>query len=325
MYLFIIAVIIIIVLLSSKKCRKTEGITFEAPFLVPYYEKHGIEINPSKKTLTKNGNSVYYGLQFNSVRSRIIANNKLFAKRVLIKNNIPTPKYYHWNSKKSFNKNCTYITKLKFPIVIKPTLGIQGSDVYADIINMKQARPILIKLLKKTNNILIEECIQGNTYRVLVLNDTIIGVYHIQKPEISGDGVHTINYLINQLIEKSKNPLNYLQINYRKIKKQGYNMNDIPLKNKRIIITNVSNNTLYSEPLRIPIKQIHPHNIEMFLKINRVLNLNTSGIDYITHDMSIPYYEYGAVLEANPFPGIKGNHKADPNFVDRFLKSIDFS
>ena len=50
---------------------------------------------------------------------------------------------------------------------------MQGSDVYANIPNIKHATKIITKLLYKTNSILIEEFVQGNVYRILVFNDNI--------------------------------------------------------------------------------------------------------------------------------------------------------
>ena len=214
---------------------------------------------------------------------------------------------------------------LKFPIVIKPNSSMQGADVYANIDDIFQVHSILKKLLKKTNSILIEEFVQGNVYRVFVFNNTIIGTYHIQNPYIIGDGVHTVKYLINMLIKQATKSMNLNQINYTYMKKQGYDVNDIPKKDKKIVISNVANGSVGSNPIDIDISDIHPHNIEMFLNINKMLGLNTNGIDYITYDMSIPYYEYGYVLETNPCPGVQTHYKSNPKSLDKMVKLLKFS
>jgi hypothetical protein len=62
----------------------------------------------------------------------------------------------------------------------------------------------------------------------------------------------------------------------------------------------------------------------MFKKINKIIGLNANGIDYITTDLSIPYYEYGSVLESNSSPGIETHHKNNPASIDKFMKLIKF-
>lgn len=319
----IIIIAILLYLLSTN--NKTEGIQFSAAYMRPFYKKHKIKIDSEHKLLTKGGKTICYKKQFNTESSRKLSNNKIKTKNVLIKNNIPTPKYYKWDVDMSFDKNCDIISTLNFPIVIKPNSSMQGSDVYANIDNIQLARKLLKNLLKKTDNILIEEFVQGNVYRVFVFNNKIIGVYHIQNPCVIGDGKHTVKYLINTLINDAKNPMNSNQINYVYIHKQGYEMSDILEKNKKLIVSNVANGSIGSEPIDIKISDIHPHNIELFLNINKILGLNSNGIDYITHDMAIPYYEYGHVLETNPCPGINTHYKSNPKSIDKLVKLLKFS
>ena len=64
----------------------------------------------------------------------------------------------------------------------------------------------------------------------------------------------------------------------------------------------------------------------MFLKINKILGLNLSGIDYMGNSLSIPYRYDGHVIEVNSGPDMKIHYKADSNnkffAVDRFVKNI---
>ena len=50
-----------------------------------------------------------------------------------------------------------------------------------------------------------------------------------------------------------------------------------------------------------------------------------NGIDYITTDLSIPYYKYGSVLETNANPGMGILAKNNPEYIDKFLNMIKFN
>ena len=78
---------------------------------------------------------------------------------------------------------------------------------------------------------------------------------------------------------------------------------------------------------RIDITKIHPLNIGMFIKINKVLRLDLSGIDYMAKSLEDPYYMDGAIIEVNDGPDMKIHYVADKNeknfAVSKFLKTVE--
>jgi D-alanine-D-alanine ligase-like ATP-grasp enzyme len=62
----------------------------------------------------------------------------------------------------------------------------------------------------------------------------------------------------------------------------------------------------------VDINTVHPINISLFKKINHILDLKLSGIDYICEDLSIPYYVNGCVIEVNPKPGLEIHYDVYP-------------
>ena len=111
------------------------------------------------------------------------------------------------------------------------------------------------------------------------------------------------------------------------IKSQGYDINDIIPLNKKILLTKTVNFHNGSQLKRIKIQNIHPLNVTMFTKINKILNLDLSGIDYMANSLEIPFYVHGSVIEVNSGPDMKIHYKADSNeknyAVSRFLNSIE--
>lgn len=324
MYYKIIAIIIFIIIYNNEYNEYIEGIQFNAGFMHPYYKKYGITINPYYKTLTKNRKTISYVNGLNDIVAKKIARNKYLTKLILQKNNIPTPHFYYWDPNKCFFTNMKYVRKLNFPIVIKPNNLQQGSNVYSNIQSKNRANNIISNLLQLTNDILIEEHYNGDIYRVFIQDDKIISIYKKLPPRVIGDGYSTVFELIQDFLVRSNGKLNFDQIDLKYIKNQGYNMSSTPVKGAEITITHISSASISSLTFYVDIKDVHPDNIEMFKKVSKILNLYINGLDYITYDLKIPYYQYGTIIEANGSPGIIGMHKVHPQSVENIVKSLKF-
>lgn len=323
----IIIILLLICICSFSQTRNIhEPIVFTTDFLQPYFKKHGITVDDKNQLLIKNGKSISYANELNTKQSRKLSNDKVKTKQILLANGIPTPKYYQWNSSMNMDQNMQALKrKLKFPIVIKPNKSGQGSDVYANINSINETKYFINKILPKTSDILFEEQANGITYRILIFKDHVLSAYKKEFPFIVGDGKSTVSQLIIKLNKVSEKPISTDQIDYLYIKEQGYSKTSIPPKNKKIIVSYMASGTRGSDPVNVNIKYIHPENIKMFKKINRIMGLDLNGLDYMTPSLSVPYYINGNVLETNSAPGIEFHYTEDPKSIDKFVSLIDFN
>ena len=114
------------------------------------------------------------------VISSAIAMDKELSKKIFIKNNILTPKYFLYR----FDKSKSYLIKLinkklKFPVVIKPIN--EGSSVNVFICKKSD---IMKKLnhLKNYKKIIIEEFIPGREIQVAIMGNKKLGAIEL-KPK----------------------------------------------------------------------------------------------------------------------------------------------
>lgn len=96
--------------------------------------------------------------------------------------------------------NLEPLRKLSYPIVIKPIFGSMGKGVYANIQNDEELE---YALSNQSTGIMAEEYIEGDEYRVYILNGEPIAYCKRHAPSIIGDGVSTVNELI-AVINKNK-------------------------------------------------------------------------------------------------------------------------
>lgn len=91
---------------------------------------------------------------------------------------------------------------LKKPLVVKPTHGTQGSEVYTDVAEWPRFETIITRLLDEENvnhrGILVEEMVPGNEFRLYVNKDTFVGAYQRIPAHVVGDGTSSIQQLIEQ-------------------------------------------------------------------------------------------------------------------------------
>ena len=306
-----------------------EPANFKSKFMINGYKKYNISYNFKKKLLFNDNKTISYVNNFNPFNS-----NKNCIKDItstkLSEQNIPVPKFYIWDFSKSTDKNIDIIkSKISFPLVIKPTTGTQGKNVHVNISSTDDMYKILKKLIKlynkkKIKNIMVEKQVYGNNYRILILHNKIIGVLKRTEPYVLGNGIDILKDLINKYNKSQKNKKLYPVYNLTDniIFEQGYTYNSIIPLNKKVIISNTTNFHNGAKLVNIPISKIHPINIDMFLEINKILNLNLSGIDFMSKSLNIPYTMDGHVIEVNENPDMKMHNLIDNNVVNKFMKTL---
>ena len=112
------------------------------------------------------------------VISSAIAMDKEISKKLFIKNNIITPKFFTYMFDKS-NKDLLKLIdkKLKFPVVIKPIN--EGSSVNVFICSKKNIIKNL-KFLENYKKIIIEEFIPGREIQAAIINDNKLGAIELK-------------------------------------------------------------------------------------------------------------------------------------------------
>ncbi len=109
-----------------------------------------------------------------------VAMDKELSKKIFIKNNILTPKYFLYKFNKSKSNLIKLIDqKLKFPVVVKPLN--EGSSVNVFICNKSNIMN-KVKLLKGYKKIIIEEFIPGREIQVAIMGKKKLGAIEL-KPK----------------------------------------------------------------------------------------------------------------------------------------------
>ena len=125
----------------------------------------------------------YLGIPYthSGVVSSHNAMNKVISKKIFVKNNILTPKYFvllkKGNKKNNF-KRLLKSKKITFPIVLKPinegsSLGVKICKNLIDLIRSSKI------LFKKYNQLILEQYIGGQEIQVAIINNKALGAIEL--------------------------------------------------------------------------------------------------------------------------------------------------
>jgi D-alanine-D-alanine ligase len=108
-----------------------------------------------------------------------LAMNKVESKAIFRRNNIPTPDYLVVSAEQSMSEITKGVKNLKLPVITKPASNGSsiGISIIQEYIGIKDA---IEQTGSYSEEILVEECIEGRELAVSVLNDKVLPVIEIK-------------------------------------------------------------------------------------------------------------------------------------------------
>lgn len=241
-----------------------------------------------------------------------IAGNKAFVLKILQEQGIQTPRYFEYKID-NINKAHNFMEQLGKNAVVKPANGTgSGRGVTTRINTRKKLLQASSLAASFSNNLLIEEQVEGDSFRLLYLNGKFIDGIRRDPPVVIGDGKSSIKTLIDEENRKrisSDNILTFhpliIDMECRlKLSEQGLGIKSIPETNKKVIVKAVVNqNSCYENHIVRDI--IHPSIIELGKDVVNEFGIKLGGIDVITKDITVPLNEENGIInEVNTTPGL---------------------
>ncbi|OUR73853.1 hypothetical protein A9Q78_02180 [Methylophaga sp. 41_12_T18] len=242
-----------------------------------------------------------------SVIGARFARNKQLTATVLAKSGLPTAQHFVI---RTTNTALKMAERLGYPVVIKPADKDRGIGVSAGIQNTEQLLTALRKAQKVSRNILIEKHIEGQDYRLTVLNGKMIWAILRQPGGVIGNGIDSIKTLVDKTNADPRRqqhrhaPLKSIIIDEEAtelLAHASFTINDIPEPEQFIRLRRTSNISTGGTP--IAAMQVHPDNQRLAENAAAALKLDFAGIDLIIADIRQSWLKSGGVIcEVNGQP-----------------------
>lgn len=206
------------------------------------------------------------------------------------------------------------LTKLSFPLVIKPLNGNHGRGVLTHIYTREKAI-IGFEFAKKiSSKVLVEEFIKGEDYRFLVVNYKVVAIAKRTPATIIGTGNQTIQQLIDIINEDPQrgkgheNILTKIHIDDETLSilmEKKLSLDTILPANELVYLKGTANLSAGGTATDVT-EQVHAANIKIAEQVAKIIDLDICGIDVVAQDISSPIDKTnGAIIEVNAGPGLR--------------------
>ena len=241
-----------------------------------------------------------------------IMGNKALVYKLLTEKRYPIPNHKHYCLGNLAACEEFFHTQTG-PVVVKPASGTGGGrGVTTGITSLKALRKASRYAARFDSELLIEEQIEGHSYRLLYLDGKFIDAVRRDRPVIVGDGRKTIRQLVGlenkiRLSGEAFKALSPLKID-RDCQNRLCELGLTPrscLKNGQVIELKRSINENCNQKNFSVKAQVHPQTIVTGEKLVRDLGVKFAGLDLICKDISKPLnLANGVIGEVNTTPGI---------------------
>jgi cyanophycin synthetase len=245
-------------------------------------------------------------------RTLQLVSNKARVRSILVNASLPVPKQLRITTR-DFSAALTFLNESRGKIVIKPAADTGGgAGVSTNVYSIRQLRTALAWARAYGPRILLEEQIEGDCYRVLIMDGNVIDVVLRMPVILTGDGRSTIRQLIRQennlrrltgiacaqmLVRIDPDLRNTLAV-------QGLYLSSRLTAGKRVLLKRVINENRTADN-RAANGILCPAIIETARRAAAILETRLAGIDLICADPDTPLERAGgAIIEVNVNPGL---------------------
>jgi cyanophycin synthetase len=243
-----------------------------------------------------------------SVIGARFARNKNSTATILRQAGLPCPEHFLVNNAASAIK---LAQRLKYPVVIKPMDKDRGLGVAANLNSDEEVREAFNKARKISKKILVEKHIEGQDYRLTVLNGKMIWAVLRKPGGVVGNGRDNIATLIDQLnddpirqdhIHALLKTLKLDEEAHELLAQAALTINDVPEQGQFVQLRRTANISTGGTPTAA-IDLVHPDNRRLVENAAAALKLDLAGIDLIIPDISQSWLDIEAgICEVNAQP-----------------------
>lgn len=236
-----------------------------------------------------------------------IGTDKAKTKQILKEKELPTPSGFTFNKENELNDVVERALQLGFPLVLKPIYGSLGKGVVTGILTRDDLINSISYVFSEFDyeDFLIERHIEGEDMRVYVIDDQVVAAVKRVPANVTGDGIQTINELIDQKNElRRENP----HTSTRRIKKdmilknflseQDLDLESVLNKDETVYLKGNSNISAGGDSIDITEELLDDVKNIAVQAVNVIPGLKHAGIDFVVNDEEV------SIIEINTTAGI---------------------
>jgi cyanophycin synthetase len=203
---------------------------------------------------------------------------------------------------------------LGLPVILKPEAGNQGKGVMVNLRSEAEVRQAYEVASQYGDDVLVERHIEGEDYRLLVVNGKMVAAARRDPAQVVGDGRRTVAQLVEVANQDPRrrpghsSALTRIRLDDAArvvLGQQGLTAESVPAPGQVVKLRQNCNLSTGGTATDVT-DEVHPSNAQMAELAAQVLNLDVAGIDLLCKDIRRPLMEQGgAIVEVNAAPGLR--------------------
>lgn len=243
-----------------------------------------------------------------------MAQDKNFTKKLLQEAAIRVPR---GRAVHSMTEALEVLNEIPVPLAIKPLDANHGKGVTLDVRTPEEVKTAFLHARKHSDIVLIEECVQGRDYRIVLVGGKLIAAALRTPAHVKGDGFSTLKVLIDKENlnpmrgEGHEKPLTRITVDDETttlLNRSGKTIDYVPAENEIVFLKDTANLSTGGTAIDVT-NLVHPDIRFMCERTARIIGLDICGVDLVAEDISQPIHrQSGGIIEVNAGPGIRMHH-----------------
>ena len=240
-----------------------------------------------------------------------IAGNKRETKHLLRQAGIPVPEGTTVKSKLELP---AALARVGFPAVIKPLDGHQGKGITVGVRTESEALEALELAQLFSAEAIVEQYVEGQDYRLLVVNGKLVAAALRKPAAVTGDGRLTIRELVGQVNAdprrgaghgSSLTAIRLDDLTEALLAEKGLSPDSVLPAGSQVLLKKTANLSTGGTATDVS-GEVHPDNVLLAERVARIVGLDICGIDVMAPSLATPVATHGgAVIEVNAAPGLR--------------------
>ncbi|MEX0707304.1 MAG: cyanophycin synthetase [Woeseia sp.] len=266
-----------------------------------------------------------------------IASDKGLTKRLLEEAGLPVPR---GQTVSTLDAAHAAAQRANGRVAIKPLCGNQGKGVTTAVSDAKAVAAAFGRAQQYGRRVIVEQHIEGDDYRVLVIGQEVVAAARRLPPEVIGDGQSTVRQLVDVVNagprrgDGHENALTRIRLDEaaaEELVRQGLDADSVPSAGQ-VVRLRCNANLSTGGTAQDVTGKIHPDTALACVRAARKVGLDVAGIDVVCPDIGLPLLaQGGAIIEVNAAPGIRMHeqvnggerHRAGRAIVDSLFSADD--
>lgn len=263
--------------------------------------------------------------QFDALMGAKLSQNKISTAQLLKMAGLPVPHHIVVYGEQDALRAAHTLT---YPVVIKPADQDRGEGVTVGVKDDASVRQAfaLAQRASKSKEVLVEQHIPGICHRLLVVGSQVLYCVKRQAMGVWADGQRSIAQLIkDELAHQAQKPpwqrsklqeLDSLAL--ETLEYLGLTPETIAPAGQFIALRRIESTQWGGVDVDMT-NLVHPHNRQIAVAAAQLLNLHVAGIDIITQDIGVPWYDNHAVINEVNFAPLLGGAAISRSYLPQFF------